>query len=182
MVAQKGFCFTYNIPTRIKPWSIKIAHKPVFPICSFFCFVFYLLLRETVRREAIDSSDPIKRVQFINKILEKDETQQPVDRSKFYNSLVTNHSKSQLTAVWPLDMAICMANNWMSICCVNGLQQAVCLGTIHNGTVKSLLKGILLSISVLYPSKIGNLLHQKIAVNPEKDKIDTVPFWSFSFE
>lgn len=52
-----------------------------------------------MRREAIDISDPIKRVQFINKILEKDETQQLVDRTKFYNSLVTNHSKSQLTAV-----------------------------------------------------------------------------------
>lgn len=52
-----------------------------------------------MRREAIDISDPIKRVQFINKSLEKDETQQPVDRSKFYNSLVTNHSQSQLTAV-----------------------------------------------------------------------------------
>lgn len=68
-----------------------------------------------VRRAGIDVGDPIKRVQFINKILEKDETQQPVGMGKFYNSLVTNHSKSQLTAVWPLDMAICMANNWMSI-------------------------------------------------------------------
>lgn len=153
-----------------------------FLLILFFGFIFYCLLREMVRREVIDISDPIKRVQFINKILEKDETQQPVDMSKFYNSVVTNHSKSQLTAVWPLDMAICMANNWMSICYVNGLQQAVCLETIHNGTVKSLLKGILVSISVLYPSKIGNLLHQKIAVNPEKDKIDTVPFWSFGFE
>ncbi|RMC14349.1 hypothetical protein DUI87_09443 [Hirundo rustica rustica] len=44
-------------------------------------FVLDLLLRGTVRREAIDISDPIKRVQFINKILEKDETQQLVDRN-----------------------------------------------------------------------------------------------------
>lgn len=148
----------------------------------FFWFCLLLFTEKNSEKGGNNISDAIKRVQFINKILEKDETQQLVDRSKFYNSLVTNHSKSQLTAVWPLDMAICMANNWMSIYCVNGLQQAVCLGTIHNGTVKSLLKGILVSISVLYPSKIGNLLHQKIAVNPEKDKIDTVPFWSFSFE
>lgn len=52
-----------------------------------------------MRRAGIDIGDPIKRVQFINKILEKDETQQPVGMGKFYNSLVTNHSKSQLTAV-----------------------------------------------------------------------------------
>lgn len=96
---KKGFNFTYDTPMGIKLWSIKLTCKCVFPTCSFFGFVFYLLLRGTLRREAIDISDPIKRVQFINKILEKDETQQPVGMSKFYNSLVTNHSKSQLTAV-----------------------------------------------------------------------------------
>lgn len=52
-----------------------------------------------MRREGIDVSDAIKHVLFINKILEKDETQQPVGMDKFCNSLVTNHSKSQLTAV-----------------------------------------------------------------------------------
>lgn len=52
-----------------------------------------------MRREGINISDGIKHVQFINKILEKDETQQPVGMGKFCNNLVTNHSKSQLTAV-----------------------------------------------------------------------------------
>lgn len=99
MVVQKCFYFTCNTPMGIKLQSIKITCKHVFPTYSFFGFVFYCLLREMVRREVIDISDPIKRVQFINKILEKDETQQPVGMGKFYNSVVTNHSKSQLTAV-----------------------------------------------------------------------------------
>lgn len=95
---KKYFNFTYDTSMGTKLWSIRITCKHLFPTCSFFGVVF-LLLSETVRREVIDISDPIERVQFINKILEKDETQPPVGMSKFYNSLVTNHSKSQLTAV-----------------------------------------------------------------------------------
>jgi len=71
---KKCFNFTYDTPIEIKLWSVKITCKYVFPACSVFGFVFYLLLKEIVRREAIDISDPIKRVQFINKILAKDET------------------------------------------------------------------------------------------------------------
>lgn len=58
---------------------------------------------------------------------EKRKARQTVDLSEFHKnmswSVDLNYSQRQPAAVRPLDMAICMVNNWMPIWYLNGLQK-----------------------------------------------------------